>query len=175
MHPIGATSSKSQEMIKESNSLIKAALGGDVSTVLSLLASGAEVNAIDKDGRTALMHATLNEDMTLVGELLKAGADPNVADNVSGQTAMHYAAQKYAVGITKALIKARATIDVQDDFGNTPLWRAVFESRGRGEMIKLLLANGAERDLKNKSGVSPFELAETIANYNAKQYFEDAE
>jgi ankyrin repeat protein len=47
-----------------------------------------------------------------------------------------------------------------------PLSHAVFESRGRGEMIRLLLSFGADKALKNKHGVSPENLARTIANYD---------
>ena len=49
---------------------------------------------------------------------------------------------------------------------------AVFNSMGKGEMIKLLLAKRADKDLKNKHEVSPRELASTIGNYNVLQFIE---
>lgn len=49
-------------------------------------------------------------------------------------------------------------MDLQDRHGNEPLWTAVFNSRGYGELITLLLAHGAE-------------LARLIANYPAAQFF----
>jgi uncharacterized protein len=42
---------------------------------------------------------------------------------------------------------------------------------GKGEMIRLLLDAGADRNLKNSSGVSPLELAATIGNYDVRQLF----
>ena len=56
-----------------------------------------------------------------------------------------------------------------DVYGNTALWRAAFESRGQGAMLKLLLAHGANPDQPNHSGMSPRQLAETIANFDVKR------
>jgi ankyrin repeat protein len=68
--------------------------------------------------------------------------------------------------MAKLLLDHGAAADAQDAHGNTPLSHAVFESRGRGEMIRLLLSFGADKALKNKHGVSPENLARTIANYD---------
>jgi ankyrin repeat protein len=69
------------------------------------------------------------------------------------------------------LINSGAKVDAADKYGNTPLGRATFNSRGRGEVIRILLDHGANRDLPNKSGVSPVKLANTIGNYDVKQFF----
>ena len=74
--------------------------------------------------------------------------------------------------VAAALIKAGAELELQDTFGNTPLSDAVFESRGRGDMIQLLLANGADKEKKNRQGISPLALARSIANYDVKQFLE---
>jgi ankyrin repeat protein len=66
-------------------------------------------------------------------------------------------------------------VDARDQYGNTPLWQAVFHSNGRGELIGLLLRSGASPNAANDSGISPVQLAQTIANYNVKQYFGEGE
>jgi uncharacterized protein len=71
-------------------------------------------------------------------------------------------------------LQAGAKIDLQDKFGNTPFWRAVMNSKGRGDIIRLLLKSGASRDIKNKNGKSPYDVAVLIANYDIKQYFTEA-
>lgn len=76
------------------------------------------------------------------------------------------------MGAARALLEAGARVDSVDNYGNTPLWRAVFGSCGRGDMIQLLLAAGANPHAKNLSGVSPFDLASSIGNYDVKQFFE---
>ena len=70
----------------------------------------------------------------------------------------------------RILLRAGAMVDAQDTRGNTPLWRAVFESRGRGDTIQALLAAGANPDLPNQSGVTPGQLAERIANLDVAQF-----
>jgi ankyrin repeat protein len=62
--------------------------------------------------------------------------------------------------------------NIEDRHGNTPLGRAVFNSRGRGELITALLKAGADRYHRNAYGKTPTELANTIANYNVAQFFD---
>lgn len=50
---------------------------------------------------------------------------------------------------------------------NKYLW-----DEGRGEIIKLLILNGADPNNANSSGITPYKLAHTIANYNVKQFFD---
>lgn len=54
-----------------------------------------------------------------------------------------------------------------------PLWVAVFNSKGRGELIGLLRAHGADPLHANASGQGPVGLARLIANYDVAQYFAD--
>jgi len=60
---------------------------GNLSKVRSLLAGGANVNARNKDGRTALILATMQGQADIVQALLNGGADPNAKDKM-GNTAM---------------------------------------------------------------------------------------
>jgi ankyrin repeat protein len=69
------------------------------------------------------------------------------------------------------LLTHGAVTEVEDANGNTPLFRAVFDSRGRGDVIALLLRAGADRDHENKHGVTPAQLAATIGNYDVAQFF----
>ena len=46
-------------------------------------------------------------------------------------------------------------------------------SRGNGEVIRLLRAAGADPLAKNAHGNSPLNLARTIASYDVRQYFSD--
>ncbi|WP_416222841.1 hypothetical protein [Streptomyces sp. NEAU-H33] len=55
-------------------------------------------------------------------------------------------------------------VDVVDRHGNTPLWGAVFCSRGEGGTIRLLLEAGADPDRHNVHGVRSRALAGRIAN-----------
>jgi uncharacterized protein len=86
---------------------------------------------------------------------------------------LHFAAQSNAVDVAGILLDAGAPVDPMDSNGNTPLLKAVFNSRGDGNLIKLLRARGADPYAKNKHGNSPLKLARTIANYDVRQFFTD--
>ncbi|MBV8389978.1 MAG: ankyrin repeat domain-containing protein [Mucilaginibacter sp.] len=128
------------------------------------------IDSLDKDGRSAVFHAVLIGSVDIIKDLFEADPNLNLKDN-KGWTPLHYAAQNYLINIAELLIDNGADIEIKDDYGNTPLWRATFSSQGKGEMIKLLLHRGANPNTANDSGVSPYELANTIANYDVKQFF----
>ena len=137
---------------------------------LEQLVTNATVNLLDSSGRSVLSFVVNYGDVAMLQWLLTKGPALDQQDR-NGWTALHFAAQASAVEMAVLLLEAGASIDVADAYGNTPLCRAVFESRGRGAMLQLLLAHGANPDQPNASGVSPRQLAETIANFDVKQFF----
>ena len=127
---------------------------------------------VDRAGRTPLHYAADDGDVARVKELLATGLDARAADD-DGWTPLHFAAQKYAAEVVQLLLQAGAAVDPRNAQGNTPLFKAVFNSRGNGDVIKLLRANGADPFAKNAHGVSPLKLARTIANFDVRQFFSD--
>jgi len=119
-----------------------------------------------------LHYAALDGNADKVSELIANGLDPCAADD-DGWTPLHFAAQSGSIPACVALLDARARVDARDLNGNSPLFRAVFCSRGRGEVIRLLRERGADPKLINKHGVSPLSLAATIGNYDVRQFFVD--
>lgn len=137
-----------------------------------VIAQAVDVNERDSDGRTALMHAVLNNCLEIARLLLDSGAQVDAQDDL-GNTALHYAAQEHNPDMASLLIEVgKASVDMEDNHGNTPLWRAVFNSQGRGDLISILLHSGAKKDHRNKYGKTPISLAKTIANYNIIQFFD---
>jgi len=110
--------------------------------------------------------------MSQIKELLQQGADPNAQDD-NGWSPLHFAAQAVSAPVTVALLEGGADIAIRDRFGNSPLFRAVFCSRGDGSVIQLLRSAGADPRAPNSSGVTPVALARTIANYDVAQFFFD--
>ena len=129
----------------------------------------ADVDALDREGRTALFYAAQGGDTAIALELIRHGANVNAQDKEQ-KTPLHFAAGAYQVEVAELLLKNGAIVDAVDAHGNTPLSDAIFESRGRGGMIKLLLSFNADKSLKNKHGVSPEGLAKSIANYDVGQF-----
>jgi ankyrin repeat protein len=136
------------------------------------LTRGENVDELDRESRTPLFYAVRDGDLALVSELIGHGANPDARDR-SRWSPLHFAAQGYWPEVAELLLKRGATVDARDDYGNTPLWRAVFSSRGRGDVIKVLLSAGADKNLKNNHNVSPLDLANTIASHNIKPFLVD--
>lgn len=130
---------------------------------------GGNVNDLDREGRTPLFYAAKDGDAAIVAELLKHGANVNLQDN-GQKTALHFAANSYQRESAELLLRNGANVDAKDANGNTPLSDAVFDSRGRGEVIKALLSAGADKTVKNNHGVSPEDLAKSVGNYDVSAF-----
>lgn len=58
--------------------LIELVRDGNTGAISPLLQAGANVNAVDNNGSTALMYATYSGDKEAVEQLLRSGADVNI-------------------------------------------------------------------------------------------------
>ena len=150
--------------------LVGYVLQGDNDGLRDALGRGADPDEADSDGRPPLIHAAIDRNLHAAKVLIDAGARVDVRDGF-GYTALHYAAQNYDSAMANLLIESGAPIDAEDGHGNTPLARATFESRGRGDLISLLLSAGADKNHENKRGQSPAKLAALIGNYDVEQFF----
>jgi ankyrin repeat protein len=134
------------------------------------LAQGANPDEQDAGGRAALLHAAICNRLEVARLLLESGANVDAQDEW-GNSSLHYAAQEHHIEMASILIERGAKVDIEDHHGNSPLWRAVFNSRGRGELVTLLLKAGADRNHRNKNGKSAIDLSRSIANYDVAQFF----
>ncbi|KAL5984050.1 hypothetical protein ACLOJK_018152 [Asimina triloba] len=114
-----------------------------------------DINAVDKDGLTALHKAILGKKMAIANYLLRESANPLVRDK-EGATLLHYAVQVAFSPAVKILLLYNVDINLSDDDGWTPLHLAV--QTKRTDMVKLLLVKGADKTLKNKDGLTPLDL-----------------
>jgi hypothetical protein len=118
--------------------LIKASENGDTETVAMLLENGADVNATDKWGRTALLWASHYGYTEIVKMLLKEGADVDASDN-NGDMALIGATVYGHTEIVKKLLEAGANANAQNrksDSGETALSEARYFERT--EIVELL-------------------------------------
>ena len=98
--------------------LLVAIRNGDHAQVQILLRAGADVNTVDSDGTTALMHAVVESDANMVKLLVDSKANVN-AKNALDSTALMYAATNLAK--TRLLLDAGADVKVKGTRGATPM------------------------------------------------------
>src|SRR6266571_3638309 len=110
----------------------------------ALIAKKANVNVRNEFGSTPIAQAAELADARMVKMLLDAGAEPEGA-NPDGQTALMLAIKTGETAIVEMLIKAGANVNTIEKFHKqTPLMWAAAAPRNAGEMVKLLLAKGAD-------------------------------
>lgn len=122
--------------------------------------------------RSSLHLAAMEDDVPTIEALLSSGESPDVQDE-QGFTPLHFAAQQCSLSAADALLNAGATVDAQNAFGNTALFVAVFNSNGRGDLIRLLRSHGANPLQGNAHGQTPVGLARLIANFDVARFFDD--
>lgn len=85
-----------------------------------------------------LHYAALRDDPEDAQASLTADDDPNLADEEAGFTPLHLAAQECSLEVARLLLDHGARPDEPNQYGNTPLFLAVFNSRGRADLVRLL-------------------------------------
>src|SRR5262245_3362287 len=85
--------------------LSHAANSGDKGTLRSLLQQGANVNATEGDGSTALHWASYRDDLEAVDLLIRAGAKVNIANDL-GVTPLWTACQNGSETMARRLLAA---------------------------------------------------------------------
>lgn len=113
--------------------LLIAVLHGNVEGTQFLLESGADLNARDNEGMTAV-HAALEPADALGSRILRVLVDRGVAvDQLdsSGSTGLHLAASAGHLRALEVLLAAKADINLKDGQGRAPLLLAAFAGHTR--------------------------------------------
>lgn len=140
----------------DSTALAQAVANGNLEMVKRLLDAGAEIDAENKAGRTALMMIDGDATVDLVRALLDAGAVVKLKDD-NGDAALAFAALSCGPEIIRALLDAGAKIDARNDEGRTALMLASEANALEG--VRALSAAGADVNLKDDEGETALDLA----------------
>jgi ankyrin repeat protein len=122
--------------------IAEAAMARDGDTVRRLLKQGADVNAAQGDGMTALHWAAMNGDAALAETLLYAGANPRATTRLGGYTALHLASQTGARAVVDTLAARGADVNARATTGATPLMLAA--TSGNIDALQALIDRGAD-------------------------------
>jgi ankyrin repeat protein len=165
--------------------LMLAAGKEDIATVKSLLAQGADVNAKDAKGNTALHDAVSVQGLhqfdangaesydftwgrklpvvAVVEALLAKGADVN-AQNAKKQTPLNRAfVWNCRLDVVKVLVQHKADLSLKGFFGATPLHDAVVLPTDT-KLVTYLVAQGAKVDARDDVGQTPLFKAIGVNN-----------
>uniref|UniRef100_A0A1I8GX36 ANK_REP_REGION domain-containing protein n=1 Tax=Macrostomum lignano TaxID=282301 RepID=A0A1I8GX36_9PLAT len=156
----------------------------------ALLNAGADVNAMDNNGRTALEVAVIKGNREAVKELLQAGSDANRIDSLMDTTCLIEVAVRGFKDIFHDLLTHGARIDLanatgapellkeltlldkdlerMDYSGDTALSNAV--KNGHFHAVKVLVEAGAKIGHVNKDGLSCVQIADRNGHTEIKTY-----
>ena len=136
-----------------------AAMDGDIEAVRALLTEGADVNAPQGDGMTALHWAAEAGDVEMVEMLLYAGANLQGVTRLGAYTPLHLASKAGKDRVVARLLEAGADPSAYTTTGDvTPLHFAA--ASGSVATVEALLDYGAEVDVtESVRGQTPLMLA----------------
>ncbi|MDE1151384.1 MAG: ankyrin repeat domain-containing protein [Micavibrio sp.] len=136
-----------------------AATAGELEVAATLLEFGADINAKDKTGTTALMTAITAKQPRMVDYLLKKNADA-LARRDDNECVLHIAARAGMPEILESLFAygAARSLQVQTTKeGQTPLHTAVLA--GKPAAVEALLDHGAFTHIPNTEKMTPLDIA----------------
>jgi ankyrin repeat protein len=136
----------------------EAAMRRDTAGVRTLLRAGADVNAAQPDGMTALHWTALGNDLETMNVLLFAGAATEALTRVGAYTPLHLASSRGHADAVARLVAAGSKVGPFTATGVQPLHLAA--QAGTVEAVKALLDGGADINAKDKThGRTPLVFA----------------
>lgn len=153
--------------------IYQAAVKGQTDKIRELAAAGADINAQDEHGRTALRKVSQMGLHNIMKLLLELGADPNICDKFNGSALMDIACSGNAE-TARLLIEAGANVNNREWFGRTSLmWAAERHS----DIVRILLDAGADvslNSLKSACGLTALHYAVMNGNEDSAIMLLDA-
>ena len=137
----------------------------DFDSARLLIEAGADLDSVDTIGHSALHLAICKpkSGMELFDYFVDLGADPLLLDR-RGCNGVHYAARANNLGALTKILEGKLDINATDGFGWTPLHWAAASKRKSAQVIKALVDQGCNKDLKDKAGRTALDLATIFEN-----------
>ncbi len=137
-----------------------AAMRGDAGAVAALLAGGADVNAAQGDGMTALHWSARNGDDALARTLIEAGANVHAGTRIGHYTALHMAGEVGAGDVVEMLLGAGADPSARVVGAGSPTPLHFAAASGSVRAVDALVAAGADVNAAEESwGQTPLIFA----------------
>jgi ankyrin repeat protein len=137
--------------------IVSVVRSGSLNSLKHMLSLGADVNATDGFGVTALMEASLSNRAKMVRLLLENGAGTEAVENSNGCNALTFACLSGRSEVVRILLDHGGNVNAQDRFRRTPLMASA--ATGNIGAVQHLLANGADAHFESKFGTTAADLA----------------
>ena len=161
---MGDQGQKSTSTTEEFNDyLLVAAMGWGYEEIQELLNDGANINATDDNGWSALHHVSLRGKPDCVKLLLDRGANIDTPSTKKGTTALHLASFYGKPKCVEILLKFGANPNATDNkYGETALHLA--SRAGNLKCVEILLKYGADTTIKDNTNKTAFDVTSTYNN-----------
>jgi ankyrin repeat protein len=146
---LAACSSDEPESPPQPGALIRAAASGDAALVERLLDRGADPDAADQDGRTAVTHAAYGGHARVVRLLVDAGADVDLQDATRANALLSTGETGY-LDVLEEVLRGDPDLTRTNRFGGTALIPAA--DRGHVAVVRRLLDTEIDVDHVNDLG-----------------------
>ena len=104
---------------------------------------------MDEFNRAEIFYSIVNNDYDKFVKQLEFMTDVNVVD-INGMSLLHFCTEYSSLRFAESLIEKGIDVDIKDNYGNTALWKATFNSRGNNELVRLLIENNSNQNIINK-------------------------
>lgn len=139
-----------------------AAFASQDEALRALSRAGADMNALDRQAYDVVTIAAVANDPALMSLAIELGSDPGLTTSPYDGTALIAAAHLGHVEVVRRLIEAGAPLDHINNLHWTALMEAVVLGDGGPDHVQIvreLLAAGADKSLTDSDGVTPYEQA----------------
>lgn len=144
----------------QTNQIITAADQRDLASVRDMILNGADVNAADSSGHTALHSAVVHGDLQMAKMLLEHGANVNVKESGDmnwGWYPLHLALRSENKQMIRLLVLHGADVNAARDDMWTPLHTAAYH--GQSDIIEMLILKGAKLTARDRDLSTPLHIA----------------
>ncbi len=151
--------------------LMLAAFLGKLNIIKELLNNGASLTRTDKAGCTVLHYAVDGGNLEAIQYFLMENVDINARDNNGWTPLLRSASVGGVKEVADLLCKFKADVNVLDNEKKSALMVAVIN--GNQPFVQVLVENGADLNLKNEYGRTPYEMAVAMDRRRVVKYLEE--